>query len=222
MASKADILLKLKADISVIERGEATAEEPSPSSRVRAHRTIPGARARTGFLADDAKMVNLGDARDDADPEKTAESAYQKILRWVSVRERSSAYVRDRLAKDDYPAAAIDEALERAQRVRAVDDRRYADALVRMKLSAGKGLRDAEREIEELGIDPASLDSWLEHAEQGRDAEVERALAVLRRRPPRTKLVREAAFRKLMSQGFPTDVASSAARKWAEEATGDC
>ena len=70
---------------------------------------------------------------------KTARDAYQKILRWAAVRERSTAYLRERLLKDDFPAAVVEEALQRAMRVRAVDDRRYADALVRMKLAAGAG-----------------------------------------------------------------------------------
>ena len=46
---------------------------------------------------------------------------------------------------------------------------------------------------------------------------MERALALLRRRPPRAKQVREAAFRKLAARGFDTDVAASAARLWYEE-----
>ena len=123
----------------------------------------------------------------------------------------------ERLLKDDFPAAVVEEALQRAVRVRAVDDRRYADALVRMKLAADRGLRDAEREIEELGIDPATLDSWVEHERKGRDFEVGRALAALRRRPPKAKRAREAAFRRLVSQGFSTDVAATASRTWFEE-----
>ena len=42
-------------------------------------------------------------------------------------------------------------------------------------------------------------------------------LALLRRRPPRAKRAREAAFRKLVTQGFDTDVAVTAARRWSEE-----
>lgn len=152
-----------------------------------------------------------------AESGKTADEAFRKILRWVSVRERSTAYVRERLAKDEFPTEAIEEALDQAVRTRAVDDRRYSDALIRMKLSAGKGLRAVEAEISELGIDPASLDAWQEHASRGSEAEVERALAMLRRRPPRAKQAREAAFRKLVGQGYTADVASTAARRWFEE-----
>lgn len=40
---------------------------------------------------------------------KTARDAYQKILRWAAVRERSTAYLRERLLKDDFPAAVVEE-----------------------------------------------------------------------------------------------------------------
>lgn len=148
---------------------------------------------------------------------KTADAAFQRILRWAAVRERSTVYVRERLLRDEFAPTAVEEAVERAERVRAIDDRRYADALVRTRLAAGKGLCDARSEIEALGIDPESLDAWQEHAARGREAEVERALVLLRRRPPRAKRAREAAFRKLATQGFDTDVAASAARLWHEE-----
>ena len=163
--------------------------------------------------AQDLVRSSRGEERESAlsDEEgKTARDAYQKILRWAAVRERSTAYLRERLLKDDFPSSVVEEALQRAVRVRAVDDRRYADALVRMKLAAGRGLRDVEREIEELGIDPATLDSWVEHERKGRDFEVDRALAALRRRPPKAKRAREAAFRRTVNRGFRAYVPSRA------------
>lgn len=217
MATRSDILSELKANIAAIE---ADADGPG------------GAPSRRGGCA--FAFANRLDSSDGALPcgdrdggrtgqpealaEKTADTAFQKILRWASVRERSSAYVRERLLRDEFPSEVVEEALERAVRVRAIDDRRYGDALIRMKLAAGRGLRDAESEIEALGIDPSSLDAWQEHAARGLDAEVDRALALLRRRPPRAKRAREAAFRKLVTQGFSTDVAATAARRWSEEA----
>ena len=184
-------------------------------------RTTPSVAGIQGRLARrTSSHSSRGEERESAlsDEEgKTARDAYQKILRWAAVRERSTAYLRERLLKDDFPSSVVEEALQRAVRVRAVDDRRYADALVRMKLAAGRGLRDAEREIEELGIDPATLDSWVEHERKGRDFEVGRALAALRRRPPKAKRAREAAFRRLVSQGFSTDIAATASRTWSEE-----
>ena len=188
--------------------------------------------ARTAVLADLRAAIAAveqgeGAAAPSATPsapegEKTADEAFRKILRWVAVRERSTASGRERLLKDGLSATIVEDTIARAERARAIDDRRYGDALIRMRLAAGKGLRDAEAEIEALGIDPRTLDAWQEHAERGRDAEIERALALLRRRPPRAKAAREAAFRKLVSQGYATDIASTAARLWHEEAYGEC
>ncbi|MEC4272416.1 RecX family transcriptional regulator [Adlercreutzia sp. R25] len=223
MPDKAAILASLRADIAALEAGQSAPDSrsdrfSSPEPRDQHARTVlaPSAfelgNGRMGERAGhDAASENEGAA------DKTADMAYRRILRWVSVRERSSAYLRDRLLKDDFAPADVEEALSRAARVCIVDDRRYADALIRMRLTAGKGLRDAEREIAELGIDPASLDAWIEHHEQGRDFEVQRALTALRRRPPRAKQAREAAFRRLVNQGFATDIASCAARQWYEE-----
>ena len=214
MASKADILAALRADIAALE-ATSSSEEPHAQISALPHPVEDVAvcgKDREASCSQSLGCPSRGEEREGAlnDEEgKTARDAYQKILRWAAVRERSTAYLRERLLKDDFPAAVVEEALQRAMRVRAVDDRRYADALVRMKLAAGRGLRDAEREIEELGIDPATLDSW--------DFEVGRALAALRRRPPKAKRAREAAFRRLVSQGFSTDVAASASRTWSEE-----
>lgn len=227
MPSKADILADLRASLAAIEAGEAVpgeddapawqgaasardAERPAGQGRGPCRSTgVPSLEAASATFAADGAGTPEGKAADDA---------FRKILRWVSVRERSTAYVRERLLKDEFPPEAMEEAVARAVGCRAVDDRRYGDALIRMKLAAGRGLRDAEAEIEALGIDPASLDAWQEHAERGREAEVGRALAVLRRRPPRAKAAREAAFRKLVGQGYGTDIASTAARLWYEEA----
>lgn len=230
MSSQADILNQLREAVAAIERGDGlSSASPSPSAEALARR-CPGAesgmrgapRHSTVRPSSSAKIRAAGaSALDEAErPEEevpTAQEAYQKILRIISVRERSSAYLRERLRKEEFPSQAIEEALEKAQRLYLVDDRRYGDALIRMRLAAGKGLRDAEQEIEGLGIDPTTLDAWQEHAAQGPEAERERALALLRRRPPRAKNVRDAAFRKLVNQGFSTDVAGSVARQWAEE-----
>lgn len=222
MSSKADILATLRADIAALEavsplEGQGTQAVAWPRSAE--DDAVCGEREGTSCSQGLGRTARKAEQGGDPNSEegKTARDAYQKILRWAAVRERSTAYLRERLLKDDFPAAAVEEALQRAQRVRAVDDRRYADALVRMKLAAGRGLRDAEREIEDLGIDPATLDSWAEHEQKGRDFEVNRALAALRRRPPKAKRAREAAFRRLVSQGFSTDVAATASRRWSEE-----
>lgn len=232
-SSKQETLARLRSSIEALESGASSSFDASSLSSRRSRRgsgsfdqpdecaesfgsvdsfgaaePALGQRSASGESASDSGAL--------PEDEKTADDAYRQILRWVSVRERSTTYLHDRLLKAEYSEEAVAEALERACRVYVVDDRRYADALVRMKLAAGKGLREAAREIEALGIDPSSLDAWQEHEAQGREAEVERALAVLVRRPPRAKQRREAAFRRLVSQGYSSDVAATAARLWTE------
>lgn len=164
-----------------------------------------------------------GRVRQDSAPRSSLDSlepeerAYQKILRLASVRERSTAQLRERLARDGFEPSDIDTALERAERNRVVDDARYAEFYVRSKLACGKGAAGILRELECLGIDPESVEPFQEHCLEGQDAEEERAMELLRRKPPRSKNKREGAFRKLMQQGYSAGVASSVARRWAEE-----
>ena len=128
--------------------------------------------------------------------------------------------LRGRLARDGYAEEVAEEAIARAVRVHAVDDRRYAEALVRMRVAAGKGVEGVLAEIEELGLDPDELEALGEYRAAGEEVDVERALALLDRRPPRAKNKREAAYRKLIQQGFGSSTAATAARRWAESVAG--
>lgn len=148
-----------------------------------------------------------------------SEKAFSKILRLAATREQSSLKVRKKLEADGYPSQAIDEAMERACTANVINDERYADCLVRSTLAAGKGLRNVVDEIESLGLTLDEIPSYQEHEDQGFDYEVERAVSILERRPPRSKNQREAAFRKLIQQGFDSSVASQAARRWFDSHT---
>lgn len=138
--------------------------------------------------------------------------AYKKIQRLASVSERSTKALRERLAKDGYAPEAVDEAVGRAVSYGIVDDRRYAEAYVRTKLRAGKGRRSIEAELRDLGIDPDEISEWRE----SEDDEVSRALEILERRPPTAKNKRDAAYRRLISKGYSSAAAQSAARMWSE------
>lgn len=143
-------------------------------------------------------------------------AAFQKILRCASVREQSTARMREKLRHAEFSDDAVERAIERAVELGIIDDRRYADALVRQTLASGKGLRFVLIEIEALGIDVESLDSYREHVDAGYEAEFDRAYSLLEKRPPRARNVREAAYRKLISKGYSFEISSSCARVWAE------
>lgn len=161
--------------------------------------------------------VSLHAIAEDADEADQVEKAYQKILRCVSVREQSSRRMRAKLVQAGFEPSVADAAIEQACRVRAIDDTRYADALVRSTLSSGRGLAFALREVEELGVDPHTLDAYCDYLETAADSETTRALAVIAARPPRAKNKQAAAYRKLVSKGFSLEVAADAARQWARE-----
>ncbi len=151
-------------------------------------------------------------------PEDPNESdrAFQK-----SVREQSSARMRSKLKNADFSSEAIDRAIAKSVKLGIVDDERYADALIRQTISSGKGLRFALREIEELDVDLDKLDSYRQYKEEEDGTELDRALAVLSKHPPRAKNVRDAAYRKLVSKGYSPETSASCARIWSEKIEGE-
>ena len=80
--------------------------------------------------------------------------AYVTALRMLARRELSEAQVRTRLARREFASGVIDEAVERLQAVRALDDRRTALACARTEAHVKRhGRLRALRAVEALGID---------------------------------------------------------------------
>ena len=144
--------------------------------------------------------------------------AFKKILRLASIREQASKKLYERLIKDGFSEQAASSALARAIEVHIVDDARYAEAYLRTQLAQGKGRRGIERALEQLDIDSPSEETWQLAYEQFGNDELKRAIALLNRKPPRSKNLREGAYRKLIQKGYSGDVAASAARRWSESA----
>ena len=144
--------------------------------------------------------------------------AFKKILKLASIREQASKKLYERLIKDGFSEQAASSALARAIEVHIVDDKRYAEAYLRTQLAQGKGRRGIERALEQLDIDSPSEETWQLAYEQFGNDELKRAIALLNRKPPRSKNLREGAYRKLIQKGYSGDVAASAARRWSESA----
>lgn len=189
--------MQLRAQIAVIEKGN---RQPVPAHEPRTEAGLSG-------CASDCIACDGNDE---------AARAFSKIHRLVAVRERASEELRQRLKREGFSEEATEKALERALRSGLVDDSRFAEALVRTRLASGKGMRGIEVELEKWGIDP---DTVIAHQEEvcDEDAEVQRALEVLRRRPPKAKNQRDAAYRRLMQKGYGSSAASTAARLWSEQ-----
>ena len=167
-----------------------------------------------------ATRPHVSDAGADEIAEDTSEEllkkAKKKIERLCAVRERCSSEVSERLDREDFPEDVVEEAVAWAVRCGFIDDARFADVFVRSRLAAGKGIAGISRELSSFGIDPQAVESLTDHEKLGRGNEIDRALVLLRRKPPRAKNARDAAYRRLIQKGFSSDVASSAAREWFE------
>lgn len=225
--SPSDLRARLRAEIAAIEQGTTPAADAAKPSRSREesdgphardaargasgnHPDGPCARAK-GLCFEPEEALDGADGARFADPE----AAFRKIERLCLVREQASEQLRRRLARDGFEPEAVEAALSRALACGLVDDARFADVLVRSRLAQGRGMRGIAAELEGLGIDADGVDALAER--DGDDAgEVERALALLDRKPPRAKNRRDAAYRRLAQKGFSASVSSTAARLWCE------
>ena len=123
-------------------RGEA---EGAPASGRRASQAHRG--------RDGGERAGLPDGGEKACPEKDAEKAFRKIERLACAREQASAAC----AAASCAKGSLKKTLPRRWRApwpaASVDNRRYADVLVRSRLAQGKGRRGIAAELAEFGID---------------------------------------------------------------------
>lgn len=140
-----------------------------------------------------------------------AAGAKDRALRLLGVRSRSREELRRRLSQAGFPGDEIAGALEDLERVGLVDDERFADEVVRWRLSRqGYGHRAALDTLRKAGVDRSVAERAV--AEVGWEDEEARAEEVGRGRLPRLEgLPREAARRRLMGfllrRGFDPEVA---------------
>lgn len=224
MPASAATIQELRNRIQQIEGDKLTpssASECEPyEGQIRFRKVNPCnrncAKGRRGLTAaslasDEAKLGSNAS-------QHTEEQAFRKIERLVCMREHASKALQARLVKDGFSEEIAKSAVERAQRCGLVSNERFADVLVRSRISQGKGLQGIAAELTALDINPYTVPEYVEAAEHvnGPD-ELARALALLDAKPPRGKHLRESAYRKLMQKGYGASVASSAARIWTEE-----
>ena len=147
------------------------------------------------------------------------EAAYQKILRLLNYRDRTSHELAERLQKDGFSSRAICGALDRAMRLGLVDDARYCRNYIDQSFRAGKGRRMVENDLKRKGVSQADVLFYLSASVFEEENEEERAYQFLQKHPPRGKNIRESAFRKLVSKGYSINAASKSAVRYLRETT---
>ena len=205
--SQEEIRARLQAQIRAMEQGGGESD-PVPAGK-RSRRAAPQAAEAGEGTAVRKRQA----ARSDKGAPKDADAAFAKIVRLASTSEQATRPLKERLLREGYPESAADAAIGRAVSCGLVDDSRYAEVLVRSRLSQGRGRPGIRAELERLGLDAQSCEPVFEECEQ---SELERALDLLDARPPRAKNKRDACYRRLVSKGYSSDVASSASRRWCE------
>ena len=141
----------------------------------------------------------------------SSDKAYQKILKLLNYRDRTSFELRNRLEEKGFSQVAINEALHKAIRLGFVDDARFCQIYIEQSFRAGKGKRRVENELKKKGISQQDILAQFE------DNEEERAYLFLQKHPPRGKHIRESAFRKLAARGYSINASSQAAARYVAE-----
>ena len=205
-AVKDSVLDSLRAEISAIE---SSSNSPFSCSRKEKNVTRGSGQVERsgGSKSAFGKQTDYGF-------DSSEEGAFSKIERLISRREYSREELRRKLVRCEFAESDIDAALDRAVACGLVSDGRFAEVLVRSRIAQGKGLDGISRELESHGVDPYSVDLFVEAKSGSIPPEVDRGLELLRRRPPHSKNPRESAYRRLVSKGYASAVASSAARLW--------
>jgi regulatory protein len=129
-------------------------------------------------------------------------AAYAAALAMLARRELSEAQLRERLARKEHEAEAIDAAIARLRETGAVDDRRVALAAARTEAAVkSRGRSRVLLKLHALGIPPDIAEAAADEVLGALDESVLVARAIDRRLRPAGATIRDAAhFRRLLQQ----------------------
>lgn len=154
----------------------------------------------------------------------SAERVMGDAYRLLGHRARSVEELRRRLLAREHDEAAVAEAIERLTADGFLDDAEFARSYVADKRRLdGWGVERIRRGLRDLGVDPAVTEEALGAGADDDGTELDRALAVLRKRgAPEQPLeaARRRAFQALQRRGFSSSTAYAALRIWVDESSG--
>jgi len=159
---------------------------------------------REGDVVDTAALAR---AIETAEPE----AARERALRLLGYRERSAHELASKLTEDGYREAVVADVVTRFLECLLVDDRRFAESLVRGSIGGRHlGRERILRTLTEAGVDPVIIAEVVEEHVPA-EGEFARATELARRMASRVDDPRKLAQR-LIRKGYAPGVAFSAVR----------
>lgn len=138
-------------------------------------------------------------------------------LAYVNRRERTSVELRAQLARKGVSDSTADSVVQELIALRLVDDARFAEMFVTDKRTLEQwGSERIRRGLAERGVDRELAERALAACDGGEEepqTELDRALALLRRRfpePPRERRDRDRALSMLLRKGYESELALDA------------
>ncbi len=149
--------------------------------------------------------------------EESLQAALRVAFAYLNRRERTVAEMRLRIERDGHSAATRDAVIDELIGAGYLDDARYARLFVQDKRTlAGWGGERIRRALAGRGVDRDLVEAAL--AQEEGETELDRALALLRRRfpePPRERRERDRALRMLLRRGYDLELAVEALAAYA-------
>ena len=131
------------------------------------------------------------------------------LVDMLSRRDHSVSEVHDKLACYGYRDIEIQAAIQFALDNKFLDDDRFSRVFIESRLRRGWGRRKIEIELRRLGIEPSDIPGYPEDFNDNGD-DLERAVALLRRRTIPESRAREKFLRFLVGRGFDFSIAREA------------
>jgi regulatory protein len=144
-------------------------------------------------------------------------AAYLDGIKMLSRRELSEAQVRQRLARREHAADAIDHAVGRLREERALDDRRVAEAIARMETGIRRRGRIRVRlQLARAGIDKATARAAIDEVFGALDDDALLEASLNKRLRGRSQIEDDREFQRLfrylIGQGFEAERVSARLR----------
>ena len=135
-------------------------------------------------------------------------SAWEQTLRWLDARWYSENKLREKLNRLAYPAAEIEDVLQKCREYNLVNDEALANEFVQSQSARGRGSRRIAMELYRHGLTGDVARNALEQLDGNEEESARNALQSKLsswKNEPDWRKRREKAFRFLANRGFPLD-----------------